>query len=123
MIMNSVILKYKAKGAKTSEELFGIDQQPEENCPYIDKCVGDISIAYKDVKSELRQAEDSELASSLEWGIDGMHESVDYLEELRSRINNLRQWGQQWKDLAKEMFELLPKEQQEMFVSDKFLEE
>lgn len=121
--MNSVILEYKAKGAKTSEELFSIDQQPEENCPYIDKCIGDISIAYKDIKSELRQAEYSELAGSLEWGIDGMHESVDYLEELRSRINNLRQWGQQWKDLAKEMFELLPKEHQEIFFSDKFLEE
>ena len=52
-----------------------------------------------------------------------MHESVDYLEELRSRVDNIRQWGQQWKDLAKEMFEFLPKEQQEMFVSDKFLEE
>lgn len=121
--MNSVILEYKAKGANTSEELFGIDQQPEENCPYINKCISDISISYKDVKSELKQAEDEALASLLEWGIDGMHESVEYLEELRSRINNLRQWGQQWKDLAKEMFELLPKEQQKTFVSNKFLEE
>lgn len=121
--MKSAILKYKAKGAKTSEELFDIDQQPEENCPYINKCISDISAAYKDIRSELRQAEDSELADSLEWDVDSIYESVNYLEELRSRINNLRQWGQQWKDLAKDMFELLPKEQQETFISNKFLEE
>lgn len=61
----------------TSEQRYGLTEQPNEMCPLIDKIGDRIDCGY---------------AMSAQ----------DMLEDLRNEIMELRAWGQDWKELAKE---------------------
>lgn len=86
---------------KTTEELFQISSQPEEQCPKID------SLTYT-AQNILDYARDSERYVNCDIAVDkleGIYHSAysleDELEELRGRISDIRAWGDDWKNLAK----------------------
>lgn len=84
----------------SSEEENGIVRQPADTCPLIDSVVSEIESIlgelegwkYMDEK-ELREACDY-----AEWKIKCIE-----LEPIRDRVRQIREWGQQWKELALEL--------------------
>lgn len=90
----------------TSEDLFGIENPPEFQCDKVDyivdvieKALDEINDAQSYMKNE-EYDEANECISDIEYYISG---NEDKMEDLRVAIESLREWGQQWKDLAKEM--------------------
>lgn len=97
--------------AKTSEELFGIDEQPEQNCPKVDKGIKawhsvqrDIEGYCKDLKRCDTVDEAENIGSDIDWAI-GSLDVVEEYEELRKQCEKIRAWGQGWKDIAKKLIE------------------
>lgn len=86
---------------KTTEELFQITSQPEEQCPKID------NMTYT-AQNTLDYARDSEKTVDFDSAVDkldriyhSMYSLEDDLEELRGKISDIRAWGDDWKNLAK----------------------
>ena len=103
-------LKQKLE-AKTSEELFGIDEQPEQNCPKVDKGLKawysvqrDIEGYCKDLKRCDTVDEAEKIGGDIDWAICSL-DIVEEYEELRKQCAKLRAWGQGWKDIAKKLIE------------------
>jgi len=87
----------------TSEERYDISRQPEDTCPLIDAVIREISNALGYVKNADRiddVRELQEICSSVDWAIDGLE---DKLEAIRTRVSEVRAWGQEWKDEAKRL--------------------
>lgn len=104
--MNLINLKNKFNS--TSEELLGITKQPEYQCPNIDKT---LRVLY-DIKKEilgytkgLKYSDNEEvikIANDIEWSINML--DIDYdLEKLRKSCEEIRTWGQEWKNLSKKL--------------------
>lgn len=98
-------------GASTSEELFGVDEQPEANCPRVDRGLKvwydvqrDIYGYCKDLKRCDTLDEAEKIGCNIDWAI-GSLDVVEEYEELRRQCENIRTWGQGWKDLAKKLIE------------------
>ena len=88
---------------KTSEEKLWLDKPLEHQCPKIDKLVK----AAKEVEAGIRHALKCD-------DIDDMRSNVENadwyagdieggFEELRESIEAVRSWGEQWKELAKDL--------------------
>lgn len=97
--------------ANTSEKLFGIDEQPEQNCPKVDKGLKawysvqrDIEGYCKDLKRCDTVEEAEKIGGDIDWAI-GSLDVVEEYEELRKQCEKIRAWGQGWKDLAKKLIE------------------
>jgi len=97
--------------AKTSEKLFGIDEQPEQNCPKVDKGIKvwysvkcDIEGYCKDLKRCDTVDEAEKIGGDIDWAI-GRLDIVEEYEELRKQCEKIRAWGQGWKDIAKKLIE------------------
>lgn len=113
----TIDLMKKAKNVNASEELFGINKQPIENCPYIDECIRDLKTTYRNVISEIYSADiEDSVKKDIKWYAEEIENYADNFDELRSRIEDLRDWGEQWKTLAKQMFIDLPKEEQDKYI-------
>lgn len=90
----------------TNEQRYDISQQPAETCPLIDLTIALVERSMKAIKgyermdeSELRNAcsdVESLLSELLGYRRDGR------LEEIRNANIAIRDWGQQWKELALE---------------------
>lgn len=105
-------------GFPTSECLLGIDQQPNYNCDYIDKVIKDFNVTLRNVLGEIDSADiTDEDKKNIKWYTNDFENFVDNFEELRSRLQNLRDWGQQWKILAKELLSELPEEAQNRYIN------
>lgn len=105
-------------GFPTSEGLLSIDQQPEANCDYINNVIKDLKTTFRNVIGEIDSSDISDQdKKNIKWYVDEFENYVDNFEELRTRMENLRDWGQQWKTLAKEMLRDLPKESQEKYLN------
>lgn len=76
----------------TTEEILNILPQPDPNCPFIDSYVEDIEKHLVNVHVDKKTH-------------DLLLELRSSLEEIRSRFELLRTWGQDWKDVAKLMME------------------
>lgn len=94
---------------KTSEDLFGIDPQPEQQCPKVDEHlrINNVTIKWiegyiKDIKGTEDLDDIYKCADDIEWEVDNLNAEPS-LEELRLKCDMIRQWGQQWKDLAKKL--------------------
>ncbi len=101
----SLIETYKQKhNIKTSEDLFDISEPPEYQCKKIDSLIDKVKIIYKVSRGYERMDEDElkSVLSDVSWEFDGMDREI---EELREAIENLRQWGYEWKEFAKELIE------------------
>ena len=89
----------------TSEEKLGFLEPPEHQCPVIDEAIRTIRDVEKSIGHALRADSLEEAQSHCNdadcWGGD----IENYLESLRDVCETLRSWGQQWKDLAKELIE------------------
>jgi len=85
----------------SSEEYFGICKQPVDTCPLINEAVSNLkeAIAYlKNPDTEEPEQMAKDMAES-EWYVDF---ALGQLEEIREANSEIRTWGLQWKDLAKE---------------------
>lgn len=89
----------------TSEDKLGFLEPPNYQCPVIDDAIKIIRDIEKSIHNALR-ADSLEEAQShcndADW-YEGDVESA--LESIRDACDTLRSWGQQWKDLAKELIE------------------
>lgn len=112
---NIELLKQKLE-VDTSEKLFDIDKQPEQQCPTINKMQANVKDGCNEIESyckDLRSVEGAEnLASDIESSLSYyMWDKIDELEKLRTEIENIRKWGQCWKDLAKSIINNTKKEE------------
>ena len=90
---------------KTSEELLQFTKQPEETCPEINRAIVKIKDAQKEIKWTRNEYDIERLRSAItdiEWDIDGLENSFEYC---RSQCQELRAWGQDWKDLCKKLID------------------
>jgi hypothetical protein len=91
-------------GYSTSEEMFGIDSPPDYQCPLIDKIVK----AIREIESNTRVSnydEWEDLKEKLDMIDYYVYDLESELETLRANIDLLRNWGNAWKELAKEFAE------------------
>ena len=95
----------------TSEAVFGISKQPEQQCPRVDEHLRLNERSIKDVEynlKEIQRTTDSAIvesnASDAEWELTNLDATLA-LEELRTKCDDIRSWGQEWKDLAKQLLE------------------
>jgi len=87
----------------TSEEMHGIAPQPEDTCPLIGAVIKGLSDSFNSVRYADRTEDIKELqniCSSVEWDLYGL---ADTLEAIRTRVSEVRAWGQEWKDEAKRL--------------------
>lgn len=98
--MNTVD-ELKARFKKsTSEELFDISNPPDYQCSNIDEVLKSLKSATKEIKNYNRMEAD-ELISAVEW-VDHYISGLDFdIEKIRTEIEHVRAWGQEWKDLFK----------------------
>ena len=77
----------------TSEQILGLIEPPDHNCPYLDKKKVKIEkhLARKNLNPETRAL---------------LKEMKHAIEDLRIRFEDLRNWGQDWKDHAKHLAEV-----------------
>lgn len=112
---NIELLKQKLE-VDTSEKLFDIDKQPEQQCPTINKMQANVKDGCNEIESyckDLRSVEGAEsLASDIESSV-GYYfwDKIQELENLRTEIENIRKWGQSWKNLAKSILNNTKKEE------------
>lgn len=89
---------------ETSESLHEISAQPGPTCPLIDEALREVAKCLSVLRGYERAEEDelrdklsdieSRLSTLSGWGNSGL------LEDIRARTIAIRQWGQEWKDLA-----------------------
>lgn len=89
----------------SSEDILGICNPPGYQCPIVDKAIAKIRDIHKASNmagncDEIKDIRD--YLSDIDW-LDGDIE--DLLEQLRAACEDIRYWGQQWKDLAKGLIE------------------
>lgn len=82
------------------EELFNLESEPPLNCPTIDGYITDIKRAIGSIE-DLKQLEDDSgdvlsIADDISYYVDDV---PGQMEHLRSKIEELRQWGNSWKEL------------------------
>ena len=91
-----------------SEDILGISTPPEYQCSHIDSVIAEIKDAQstiEDVNYYIGWKEYHKLDSyvnNLDRNFKGMNEE---LEDVRSSIMDLRQWGEEWKIIAKWLIE------------------
>lgn len=100
-----IIDELKMKYGLTSEQLFDIQEPLDYQCNKISKCKNDYQTMFKEIEKSLKLVNRYESVqdfaddiSSAVWGLD-----EDSFEELRTAIEEVRAWGQEWKDLCKKI--------------------
>lgn len=91
---------------KTSEQTYGIRAQPPPTCPIIDEALDEVQLIAKCIRGYERAGEEElrNMISEIETRIgflDG-YRKTGLLEDIRDNVVKIREWGQEWKDLAKE---------------------
>lgn len=116
MSKNIDLLKQKLN-AKTSEQLFDITEQPTQQCPNIDNMIRDLESTCKQIQSianDIKRTDNIDDIPSLAGDIDWYSSDIDKskeLNELRKQIELIRGWGEEWKKLAKSLFNNMSKEE------------
>lgn len=94
---------------ETSEELFAIPKQPDQQCPLINDIISDLNTEAANVKSVWQGLKDVEEAqyyiSDLDWAEFNIRNLDSKMEEVRTNIENIRSWGEEWKSLAMELLQ------------------
>jgi len=90
----------------TNEEYFEVSEQPEPTCPMIDSLIKRANEIMKTIAGYDRMNEDELLSA-----VDDVDTSIRYFEdqlnEIRSHVEDIRSWGQDWKDVALDLSEKL----------------
>lgn len=88
----------------TSEEGYGIQEQPSPTCPMIDALNKNLRDAWSAMKGYYRDDDSESLRSRLAevefllFGAGGDAEAR--LEAIRDHVERVRLWGQEWKEFA-----------------------
>jgi len=91
-----------------SERLHRVVPQPESKCPLIDKMLGKVEKGMRCLKNAL---EADTLDSAIDditngtWYFEDLSGACGDLEDARKACEELRAWGQEWKDKAKEYYD------------------
>lgn len=109
---------------KSTEVLFDITEQPDFQCSSIDKVISNILDLSKNIQShayDLKRASDlvetNSIAEDLDWDARNIDFHAD-LEKIRLECATLRDWGNEWKRLAKRL--LNDREDMEEFLASEF---
>lgn len=90
---------------RNSEGLFCIDEPPAYQCPRIDEVINNASNAIskcKDVRKNIYN--DSDISEGeIEEISDNLSDVDSTMEDIRSAIEEVREWGNSWKELAKDL--------------------
>jgi len=92
----------------SSEDLFGFSVAPEHQCAFIDDLIK-LSDSLDRMAASISKTDDiseaHSIAKDIEWEASSIH---DKMEKLRKKIEALREWGQNWKRVAKNIGERYP---------------
>lgn len=121
---NIELLKIKLQ-VLTTEDLFDLSKQPEQQCPTINKMQANVKDGCNEIESyckDLRSIEGAEsVASDIESSVSYyMWDKISELEDLRKEIENIRQWGEEWKNFAKTFLNKLKEEEIVEFISSDY---
>ena len=100
-------LKKQYDGSRT-EEIFGLHDPVEFQCPKFDDLYSDIKSMSNSVRGALRAIKNDDIdyiesnVDDLEWTIDRLEDKVS---DIHGNLEELRKWGDEWKSLAKEALE------------------
>jgi len=99
----AVALHAVIRPTATSEQLYGISEQPKPTCPIIDAVIANLRKCDREMNRWERHKDDAEyLAQVLDtvaWIIGNIEPDI---EKIRVNADKIRGWGQEWKELAKE---------------------
>lgn len=108
------LLKQKLS-VETTEQLLDISEQPQEQCPFIDKIINAINSCRKEIESlakDLSRIEGAEsIASDIDWIASYYLDLNKEMEDIREQIIAIRAWGQGWKDLSKSILVKMSEEE------------
>lgn len=95
----------------TSEDIFNIRKPVNYMC-------GDIDNYIKDIRAQCDYMMDGD-EKDVKYYSKSIKSDIDsYFEDIRSRVENLRDWGEQWKVLAKDLFDELMKINNDKTIND-----
>lgn len=95
----------------TSEAIFNIRKPVNYMC-------SDINNYIKDIRAQCDYMMDGD-EKDVKYYSKSIKSDVDsYFEDIRSRVENLRDWGEQWKVLAKDLFDELMKINNDKTIND-----
>lgn len=93
---------------QTSEEVHSVCPQPADTCPLLDKIVQEVEEARRELRGNKQMNED-ELKNAcdyIERNLDEIsYRNRGYVELVRDHVAKIRQWGQEWKVVAKDYFQ------------------
>lgn len=95
----------------TSEAIFNIRKPVDYMCSDIDSHIKDIETQC-DYIMDGDEEDVKYYSKSIKLDIDS------YFEDIRSKVENLRDWGEQWKVLAKDLFDELMKVNSNKVIND-----
>ena len=108
------LLKQKLS-VETTEQLLDISEQPQKQCPFIDKIINAINSGRKEIErlvKDLSRIEGAEsIASDIDWQASYYLDLNKEMEDIRNQIISIRAWGQDWKDLSKSILEKMSEEE------------
>lgn len=91
----------------SSEAELDLPEQPGDTCPMVDSVISMIKGAERvmegyerlDKPDDLKEVIDGIERELFPWSED----AEDKLESIRAHVTDIREWGQAWKDLAKDL--------------------
>lgn len=89
----------------TSEDVFGIFSPPENQCPSIDSIIQYHNYGMNELEESFGIDDIDGVFKNVREAQKYLGGLVDEIESVREAIENIRNWGQEWKDLAKELIE------------------
>lgn len=96
-------IKYKIGIGTSTEYLLGIDKPPEYQCRHIDSILRELNYANDAIHKSKRYDDIEDLKECLD-DIENALYNLDYdLEDIRDAIVKVRGWGEQWKQVAKDL--------------------
>lgn len=94
----------------TSEEIHEISQQPPPTCEIIDKALKEINDTQRRIRGYEKSDEDElrDMLSDVESNIASLsgYGQSGLLEDIRDRVTEIRQWGEEWKKYALSLYDL-----------------
>ena len=94
----------------SSEKRFGIRTEPEMSCPRIDRSIKDAKSAESTLNDALRyhgEENAAQLRAAIEDALGDLRDTEAHFEYCRSQYCAIRDWGQEWKDLAKRQADMI----------------
>lgn len=95
----------------TSEAIFNIRKPVNYMC-------SDINNYIKDIRAQCDYIMDGDEDDARYYSKSIKSDVDSYFEDIRSRVENLRDWGEQWKVLAKDLFDELMKINNDKTIND-----